>query len=118
MIKYNETLADRVRELLMHLEKVEEKLMFSGLVFMVNDKMCIGVKQHELMLRINPEQEEELVEKNGCTQMVHGKIIMKGYVFVEEEVLQSHRELNYWVKLALDFNPLAKASKRKIKSDK
>lgn len=112
-MRYNEILADRVRELLMHLPKVEEKLMFSGLVFMVDDKMCIGVKQHELMLRINPEQEEELVEKNGCAQMVHGNKTMKGYVLVEEEVLQSNRELNYWVKLALDFNPLARASKKR-----
>nr|WP_199158278.1 TfoX/Sxy family protein [Pedobacter sp. ASV2] len=112
-MRYNEILADRVREFLMHLPKVEEKLMFSGLVFMVDDKMCIGVKQHELMLRINPEQEEELVEKNGCTQMVHGKRAMKGYVLVEEEVIQSNKELNDWLNLALDFNPLAMASKKR-----
>ncbi|WP_316801923.1 TfoX/Sxy family protein [Pedobacter nototheniae] len=112
-MRYNEILANRVRELLRHLPKVEEKLMFSGLVFMVDDKMCIGVKQHELMLRINPEQEEELVEKNGCTQMVHGKKTMKGYVLVEEEVLHHNQELNHWVNLALNFNPLAKASKKR-----
>ncbi len=112
-MKYNELLANRVRELLVHLPKVEEKLMFNGLVFMVDDKMCIGIRQHEIMLRIHPEQAEELAAQNRCTQMIHGKRVMKGYVFVDESILQSHQELFYWVKLALDFNPQAKASNKR-----
>ncbi len=36
---YNEKLADRIRESLAHLSKVEEKKMFRGLTFMVNGKM-------------------------------------------------------------------------------
>lgn len=39
----------------MDLPDVEEKVMFSGLVFMVNGKMCIGVMKDKIMLRVNPE---------------------------------------------------------------
>lgn len=48
-MKYNETLALRVAERLMYLPDVEEKEMFSGLIFMVNGKMCIGVSKNSMM---------------------------------------------------------------------
>ncbi|MES1225339.1 MAG: RNA methyltransferase, partial [Bacteroidota bacterium] len=39
---YNEKLADRVREIIAVAHKnVEEKAMFGGLCFMVNNKMCV-----------------------------------------------------------------------------
>jgi TfoX/Sxy family transcriptional regulator of competence genes len=51
---YNENLAHRIREALEHLPKVEEKKMFRGLTFIVNDKMCAGVSGDEMMLRFTP----------------------------------------------------------------
>ena len=39
---YDITLADRTREIISATHKnVEEKKMFGGLCFMVNDKMCV-----------------------------------------------------------------------------
>ena len=53
---YNEKLANRVRELIAEKEtNVEEKRMFGGLCFMVNEKMCIGVEKERLMIRLDPE---------------------------------------------------------------
>lgn len=42
---YDEKLANRVREYLKSFQdiKIEEKKMFGGLAFMVNDKMCVNV---------------------------------------------------------------------------
>ncbi len=40
---YNENLANRVREQLVNLQNIEEKEMMGGLVFMYNDKMCVGI---------------------------------------------------------------------------
>jgi len=115
MNRYNETLALRIAEILMQLHDVEEKEMFGGLVFMVNGKMCIGVSKKDLMLRINPNDLEKLNNKDGWTQMTMGNKIMNGYILVSEDVLNRNDELNFWVKLALDFNPFAKASKKKVK---
>ena len=52
---YNEKLAQRTRELIAQTHSnVEEKAMFGGLCFMVNDKMAIGVEKERLMVRLNP----------------------------------------------------------------
>ncbi|MDN3587931.1 TfoX/Sxy family protein [Pedobacter aquatilis] len=113
MKKYNEALAVRVAEKLMYLPDVEEKEMFSGLVFMVDGKMCIGVMKQELMLRINPNDVESLGNKDGWAVMAMGGKSMNGYILVSEDVLNRNDELDFWIKLALDFNPLARASKKK-----
>ena len=111
---YNEKLADRTRELIALTHKnVEEKKMFSGLCFMVNDKMCVGVEKERLMVRLDPAIFDEVVEKEGCKPMDFTGRIMKGYVFVDAEVLNTKKKLAYWLKLALTYNKVAKASKKK-----
>jgi TfoX/Sxy family transcriptional regulator of competence genes len=111
---FNEKLADRVRELIAAAtKKVEEKKMFSGLCFMVNDKMCVGVRKDSMMVRIDPAIAEEALEKGGCVPMIHSGKVMKGYVFIDESVLATKKQLQYWVDLALDFNQFAKSSKKK-----
>lgn len=89
--------------------------MFGGLCFMVNDKMCLGVEQERIMVRIDPAVYEEALEKDGCTPMDFTGKVMKGYVFVDAAVLNTNKRLDYWVQLALDFNKRAKVSKKKKK---
>jgi TfoX/Sxy family transcriptional regulator of competence genes len=111
---YNEKMADRVRELIAVTEKnVEEKRMFSGLCFMVNDKMCVAVRPDSIMVRFDPGMTEEVMEKEGTLPMVRSGTVMKGFVFVNESVLGSKKQLSYWVGMALDYNKFAKSSKTK-----
>ena len=111
---YNEKMADRVRELIATAEKnVEEKRMFSGLCFMVNDKMCVAVRPDSIMVRMDPALSEAALEKEGVVPMIHSGKIMPGFVFVDEGVLTTRKQLEYWVGLALDFNETAKSSKEK-----
>ena len=110
---YNEQLADRVRIFLAEESDVEEKKMFGGMAFMVNGKMCVGVVKDDLMARINPEQQDAALERNGCREMEFTGKPMKGYVFVDPFGTEKDQDLKYWVQLALDFNVLAKASKKK-----
>jgi len=111
---YNEKLADRVREIISATHKItEEKKMFGGLCFMVNDKMCIGVEKERLMVRFDPARSDEVMEEEGCRPMDFTGKVMKGYVFVDADVLDTKNKLAYWVKLALDYNKTAKASKKK-----
>ena len=109
---YNETLADRVREALAELPDVEEKKMFRGVTFMVNGKMCISVSGDELMCRIDPDMTDELLEENGTRPMIHGGKNMKGFIYVSEERFRSQNDFDRWIKLVLDYNPKAKASKK------
>lgn len=116
---YNEKLANNVRELiaLTH-KKVEEKKMFGGLCFMVNDKMCVGVEKERLMIRLDPAKYDEVLEKEGCKPMDFTGKVMKGYVFVDAGVLTTKKKLEYWVNLALDYNKVAKSSKKKATNKK
>lgn len=111
---YDEKLATRVAEILLKTtNNIEEKKMFGGLCFMVNGKMCVGVESERLMVRLNPEIYNEVIEKEGCTPMNFTGKIMKGYVFVNINFLKTNKQLRYWIELAIDFNSIAKPSKKK-----
>lgn len=112
---YNEKLADRVREILATAtDNVEEKKMFGGLCFMVNDKMCVGVRPDKMMVRIDPATSDAVVEaEDGAEVMVHGGKEMKGFIFVDQEVLNTQKQLQHWIKMALKFNANAKSAKKK-----
>ncbi len=112
---YNESLADRLRTHLSTQEDLEEKKMMGGLTFMVNGKMCLGIVKEDLMVRLNPDIHDHAIEQNGCREMDFTGKPMKGYVFVSPEAVESEKELSYWVNLALDYNSIAKASKKKKK---
>ncbi len=109
---YDLNLTDRVRETLQHLPDVEEKQMFSGMCFMVNGKMCVGVSHDDLMCRVGPDNLVTALDR-GARQMTMKDKVMKDYVYVEPHDLRSRQNLEFWVNLALEFNPKAKSSKKK-----
>jgi TfoX/Sxy family transcriptional regulator of competence genes len=110
---YDEHLANRVREKLVDLPNVTEKAMMGGLTFMYNDKMCVGIIKDELMCRIDPEIQDDVIEKVGCRMMDFTKRRMKGYIMIDENGMRTQKDFNYWIDLALDFNAKAKSSKKK-----
>ena len=112
---YNEKIADRIREALQHLPKVEEKKMFRGVTFMVDGKMCVSVSGDEMMCRFDPALQEMVAEKKGFRNMIMKGREYKGYGYISEEGIKSKKDFNYWVGLCLDFNKRAKASKKKKK---
>ena len=110
----DETLLNRVREIIAEThDNVEEKKAFGGICFMVNDKMCVGVKPQRIMVRMDPEKFDEVISKDGCEPMVHNGKVMKGFMFVSRDAISKKKQLEYWINLALDYNPVAKASKKK-----
>lgn len=109
---YNEKLGDKIREVLVDEENIEEKAMFGGLCFMVNGKMCVGVVKDEMMCRINPDMDETVLEMDGCRPMDFTGKRMKGYVFVSEDGIKTKKQFDYFISLCLEFNSIAKASKK------
>lgn len=112
---YNEKLAERVRVSLSAVPHVSEKRMMGGLTFMVNNKMCVGVLNDDLMLRIDPADYEKALERTGCREMDFTGRPMRGFVFVGPEGTGKQKEFAYWITLALAFNKKAKSSKKKKK---
>ncbi|HLP64885.1 TfoX/Sxy family protein [Flavobacterium sp.] len=116
---YNEALAIRIRNAFYEKNIVfTEKKMFSGICFMVDDKMCCGThvdkKNNEdvLLCRIGENEYEKALEIVNCIPMEFTGKPMKGYVYVTENGIKSPKDLEHWLQLCLDFNPLAKKSKK------
>jgi TfoX/Sxy family transcriptional regulator of competence genes len=115
---YNEELAARVRTYFDGKKNTEEKKMFGGVCFMLDDKMCVGVSKDHLMVRFDPEMQEEIMERRGARPMEFTKRVMRGYVFVDPETITTKKELDYWVNLAIEYNPRAQSSKKKTAAKK
>jgi TfoX/Sxy family transcriptional regulator of competence genes len=112
---YNPKLAERVRTNLERIAglTIEEKEMFKGLAFLVNGKMCINASGEDLMCRYDPELELEVTERAGFRPMIMKGKQLRGYCYVSEDGYKSKANFEYWLKLCLDFNEKAKASKKK-----
>lgn len=114
---YEIKLADRLREFLAEVPAItiEEKEMFSTLNFMVNGKTCVCVNGESLMLRFDPNLQEELTEKKGYETMLMKGKEYKGYCYINPEGFRAKEDFEYFVNLCLDYNKVSKASKKSKK---
>jgi TfoX/Sxy family transcriptional regulator of competence genes len=111
---YDEFLAERIRNSLAGIHvPFEEKKMMGGICYLVDDKMCLGIVKNQLMARIDPAVQESALARKGCRPMDFTGRVMKGFVFVESEGTDMDADLEYWIRLALEFNPRAKSSRKK-----
>ena len=112
---YNEKLTAKIRDALAQVPNVEEKKMFRGVTFMVNDKVCITAGDNKIMCRIDPSVHEQALKRKGCETVKMKGREYKGFVYVSEEGMKTKKDLDYWVQLSLEFNKRAKSSKKKKK---
>jgi TfoX/Sxy family transcriptional regulator of competence genes len=111
---YDEFLADRIRRKFQELNvPFEDKKMMGGICFLVDDKMCTGVVKDKLMARIDPAMTGEAFTKEGCHEMDFTHKTMKGFIFVEPAGIDRDTDLEYFIRLALEYNPTARSSKKK-----
>ena len=109
---YSQSLANRIRTSLQNIESTEEKEMMGGLCFMVNDKLCVGIIKDELMCRVEPYEKAELLEKQGCFEMLFTVRPMNAFVQVDETGLRTQADFDFWINKCLEYNPKAKSSKK------
>ncbi len=112
---YDLQLADLVRDYLSTTASgtIEEKNMFSGLAFLVNDKMCVNISDNNLMCRFDPGLTGEVEKKRGYLPMIMRKKNLQGYCYVAPEGYANQEDFEYWINICLDFNGRAKSSKKK-----
>jgi hypothetical protein len=86
---FDDYLAERVRRILTE-QKVDfsERKMMGGLVFMVDEKMCVGVdtnrktNKERLMAQIGKTHYEEALKEKGVKEMDFTGSKMRGFVFI------------------------------------
>ena len=97
---YDEHLAARVRTLLASRTDVSERKMFGGLTFMIGGNMCCGVNSDELIVRLDPDREDEALAGPHARPMDFTGRPMRGFVTVRPHGLNGDR-LNRWVQAAV-----------------
>lgn len=100
---YSEDLATRARAALGPLIGVTEKKMFGGLACILNGNMCVGVTRDDLMVRVGPEDHENLLLLPHARPMDFTGRSMKGFVFVGFAGTQEEECLKEWVGRGVGF---------------
>ena len=99
----------------------EEKKMMGGLCFLVNEKILAGLltdkntQRPQLMARIGEEAYVDALKMDHVSEMNFTGRSMRGFVFVDEKGFDLHTDLENWVQLCLNYNPLAKKTNKKKK---
>jgi TfoX/Sxy family transcriptional regulator of competence genes len=99
-VAYDERLAARVRALLASRADVSERKMFGGLTFMVGGNMCCGVNREELIVRLDPGREEEVLARPHARPMDLTGRRMRGFITVHPDGLTG-TNLDRWVREAV-----------------
>ena len=111
---FDENLADRIRAILNSRKiKAEEKNMMGGLTFMVNDKMCVGIVNADLMARVGPYHYNKALKMKGVREMDFTGKPMNGFVFVAPDAIDLDEDLRIYLDMALDYNKEARKFKKK-----
>ncbi len=92
----------------------EEKKMFGGICYLVDDKMLAGANRDgKLLARVDPAETDALLSRDNVAPMVMQGKQMPGFLYVLPEAYESDTELAFWLGKCLEYNPKAKSSKKK-----
>ncbi len=100
---YDENLADRVMMAVEMLPDISTRKMFGGYAVMWRGNMLVGVIGDGLMVRVGPEQYDELVVLPGASPMEFTGRPMKGMVTVDADAVEADADLQTWLERAQDF---------------
>ena len=108
---YDQELANRIRELLADEAGVTEMSMFGGLAFLLGGlafllggNMAVAASgQGGLLVRVDPEQGEQLVSEPHVNAMVMRGREMNGWLRVDAEAVHGKRRLQAWVRRGVAF---------------
>src|SRR4051794_34967493 len=95
---YDEDLAARIRELVAGEPGLTERRMCGGLAFLVDGHMAVAASgQGGLMVRVDPEQTEELIGRPHARPLEMRGRPMDGWLRVDAEGVATREALEPWV---------------------
>ena len=101
---YDEELADRIRELVAGENSLTEQKMFGGLAFLIGGNMAIAASgQGGLLVRVDPEESDELVSTTEAETMVMRGREMRGWLRVASEHVGTKEQLAEWVERGTSY---------------
>ena len=101
---YDEALAERIRKLVRDQPNLSEKKMFGGLGFLVGGNMAIAASgQGGLLVRVDPDQSDELVGSTKAYPMEMRGREMAGWLRVDSKDVEGEGQLERWVELGTGY---------------
>ena len=93
---YDEDLAERVRAQLDDEPGLTERKMFGGIGWMLEGNMAVGLISTGLLVRLGADADAALSEPHASAPMM-GSRVMKGFVVVAPEGVETDEQLAAWV---------------------
>ena len=100
---YDEELAARAKEIVEELAEPREQKMFGGTAFMVNDHMCVGVMNDDLLIRLGGDAADAALQSPHVRPMEMQGKEMKNFLVVSAEGVAKEKDLRGWINKAHDF---------------
>ena len=100
---YDETLAERVRELLAAVDELDERKMFGGISFMLGGNYCCGVLNDDLVVRLGAGAHDQALSEPHVRDMDFTGRPMLGWVYVAPDGTTADGSLAAWVKRGVAY---------------
>jgi TfoX/Sxy family transcriptional regulator of competence genes len=99
-----EDLAARIRAALGDRDDVEEKKMFGGVGFMLAGNMAVAARRDGgLLVRIDPEESEQLTADSRVNRMVMRGREMAGWLTVDSAALEDDDAFREWLERGVAY---------------
>jgi TfoX/Sxy family transcriptional regulator of competence genes len=100
---YSEDLAERIRKIMKGRRGISEKKMFGGLSFLIRGRMCCGVLGEKLVIRVSPEEYDDVLKNQNAAPMDFTGRALKGFVCVLPGATKTDAALKKWMGRAVAF---------------
>lgn len=101
---YDEDVAERIRQLLVHAPDVTEQKMFGGLAFLIGGNMAVAASgQGGLLVRVDPAKSDKIVATTSAVPMEMRGRSMQGWLRVEADAAKTKSQLKKWVDLGTSY---------------
>jgi hypothetical protein len=100
---YDESLAQRVSEILVEVPDFEEKKLFGGVGYLINGNMACGVVEEDLVVRVGPDAYTKTLSLPHTHPFDFTGRPMKGWVMVDCDGHENQEILTAWVQRGVNF---------------
>jgi TfoX/Sxy family transcriptional regulator of competence genes len=94
---YDEQLANRIRRVVASRKGITERKMFGGLAFLLRGRMCCGIVNRDLMVRVSDDEYETIVRRRHVRPMDFTGKPIRGFVYVSPPGFRTAAALRTWL---------------------
>ena len=100
---YNKDLAIRVRDQATGMAKLDERMMFGGIGFLLHGNMACGVLGDNLIVRVGPDAYSEALNRPNVQEFDYTGRPMNGWISVNSDGTLNDDELANWVQAGVHY---------------